>query len=276
MLHNEQENPLYANYEYLLELAKSYQFAISLGDGLRPGTVADASDASQFQELIVLGELVRKARKKGVQVIVEGPGHLPMNQIAANVKLEKTICDNAPFYVLGPLVTDIAPGYDHIVGAIGAALAAYHGADFICYVTPGEHLALPTVEDVREGVVAARVAVHAAEVAKGDLCADAEISRARSRMDWAAQFQCAVDPEKAKKYRERRRPLYGDACSMCGEFCAIKIANSYRYAFSRSENAVQRAAFFAKRKTQTGKKSRSENAVQRAAFALRANANRKK
>lgn len=228
ILHNKKENPLYKDYDYLLELARKYQFTISLGDGLRPGCIADASDKPQIQELIIIGELVERARKKGIQAIVEGPGHVPLSQIEANVRMEKSICKGAPFYVLGPLVTDLAPGYDHLVGAIGGALAAYYGADFLCYVTPSEHLALPTPEDVKEGVVASKLAAHAADLARGkNLELDLAMAKARSALDWKKQFKLALDPEKAKEYRKRRKPAYGEACSMCGKYCAIKIVKEY-------------------------------------------------
>ncbi len=228
ILHNQKENPLYENYDYLLELACKYEFALSLGDALRPGCIADATDKPQIQELIIIGELVERARAKGVQTIVEGPGHVPLNQIEANVRLEKTVCKGAPFYVLGPLVTDIAPGYDHITAAIGGALAAYYGADFLCYVTPGEHLALPTVEDVKEGVIASKIAAHAADIARGkDLSHDLEMAKARKALNWKKQFELAVDSDKAKEYRRKRKPAYGEACSMCGEYCAMKIVSKY-------------------------------------------------
>ena len=228
ILHKDEENPLYSNYDYLVEMAREYDFAISLGDGLRPGCIADATDTPQLHELLIIGELVRRARAKDVQVIVEGPGHVPLNQIEANVRVEKTVCDGAPFYVLGPIVTDIAPGYDHITGAIGGALAAYHGADFLCYVTPAEHLSLPTIDDVKEGVVASKIAAHVADIARGvGLDRDESMARARKALDWKEMLRSAVDPEKAKKYRERRKPKDKDVCSMCGDVCAIKIASDY-------------------------------------------------
>lgn len=225
IVHNEQENPLYANYEYLLELAQEYDFALSLGDGLRPGCLADATDVPQLHELLIIGDLVKRARKKNVQTIVEGPGHVPLNQIEANVVVEKEVCDGAPFYVLGPLVTDIAPGYDHITGAIGGALAALYGADFLCYVTPAEHLCLPNVGDVREGVVASRIAAHSADIALGrGLEKDNDMAKARSGLDWRKMFELAVDPQKARRYRKERRSKTDEVCSMCGDLCAIKIA----------------------------------------------------
>lgn len=228
ILHKGEENPLYAEYDYLLEMAQEYDFALSLGDGLRPGCIADATDTPQLHELLVIGDLVKRAREKDVQVIVEGPGHVPLNQIEANVRVEKTVCEGAPFYVLGPIVTDIAPGYDHITGAIGGALAAYFGADFLCYVTPAEHLSLPTVEDVKEGVISSRIAAHAADIARGvDVDEDDNMARARKALDWEKMLRIAVDPEKAKLYRQRRKPKQEDVCSMCGEVCAIKIASDF-------------------------------------------------
>lgn len=221
-----QENPLFEDYDHLLDLAHEYGFALSLGDGLRPGSIADATDVPQLHELIVLGKLVDRARDAGVQVMVEGPGHVPLNQIEANVRVEKTVCKGAPFYVLGPLVCDIAAGRDHIVGAIGGALAAYYGADFLCYVTPSEHLSLPTVEDVREGVIASRIAAHAADLARGrDLDWDRRMSVARKAFDWDEMFRLALDPERAKELRNRRKSKDPKACSMCGELCAMKIVD---------------------------------------------------
>ncbi len=228
ILHNGKENPLYENFDYLLELAGEYEFALSLGDGLRPGCIHDATDGPQLQELIILGDLVKRAREKGVQVMVEGPGHVPLDQIEANVRVEKTVCDGAPFYVLGPLVTDIAPGYDHIAGAIGGALAAYYGADFLCYVTPAEHLSLPDVDDVREGLIASKLAAHAADVARGrGKDRDLRMSRARKALDWEGMFAEALDSEKAKRYRSRGVTKESDGCSMCGDVCAIKILKEY-------------------------------------------------
>ncbi|MEM4473666.1 MAG: phosphomethylpyrimidine synthase ThiC [Candidatus Bathyarchaeia archaeon] len=226
ILYHEKENPLYANYDYLLEIAREYDFAISLGDGLRPGCIFDATDWAQIQELITIGELVEKARATRVQVMVEGPGHLPIDQVIANVKLEKAICKGAPLYVLGPVVTDIAPGYDHIVGAIGGALAGLAGADFLCYVTPAEHLALPSVEDVKEGVIAAKIAAHAANIVRLGAKAsnrDLAIAKARANLNWNEQLKWALDPEKAKQIRERVKTKTPEVCSMCGNYCAIKI-----------------------------------------------------
>ena len=230
MLHNEQENPLYDQYDRLLEIAHRYDVTLSLGDGLRPGCLADATDRAQIQELIILGELVDRAREAGVQAMVEGPGHVPLNQVQANILLEKRLCHEAPFYVLGPLVTDVAPGYDHITAAIGGALAATAGADFICYVTPAEHLGLPTLADVREGVIAARIAAHAADLAKGLPGAwewDREMARARKALDWQRQLELALDPDKARQYRRNRNEDAAVACSMCGDFCAMRLVGEY-------------------------------------------------
>ncbi|MFO7792573.1 MAG: phosphomethylpyrimidine synthase ThiC [Candidatus Saliniplasma sp.] len=228
ILHNEKENPLYSEFDYLLEIAKEYGLTLSLGDGFRPGSIADATDRPQIQELITLGELVKKCRKEKVQVMVEGPGHIPLDQISTNVKIQKELCHGAPFYVLGPLVTDFAPGYDHISGAIGGALAAYKGADFLCYVTPAEHLGLPDVEDVKEGTIASRIAAHAADIAKGiDIDIDNGISEARKELDWDKMFDKVVDPEKAKRFRKEKNISGEDTCSMCGDVCAIKIVNKY-------------------------------------------------
>ncbi|BCV21559.1 phosphomethylpyrimidine synthase ThiC [Moorella sp. Hama-1] len=230
MLHNEQENPLYAQYDRLLAIAHRYDVTLSLGDGLRPGCLADATDRAQIQELIILGELVDRAREAGVQAMVEGPGHVPLHQVQANILLEKRLCHEAPFYVLGPLVTDVAPGYDHITAAIGGALAATAGADFICYVTPAEHLGLPTLSDVREGVMAARIAAHAADLAKGLPGAwewDREMARARKALDWQRQLELALDPEKARQYRRNRNEAAAVACSMCGDFCAMRLVGKY-------------------------------------------------
>jgi len=226
MWHNEEENPLYEQYDRILDIARKYEVVLSLGDGLRPGCIADATDRGQVEELVILGELCQRAREAGVQVMIEGPGHVPLHQVEANIKLQKRLCHGAPFYVLGPLVTDIAPGYDHITAAIGGALAGAAGADFICYVTPSEHLRLPTVEDVREGVIAARIAGHAADVARGLPGAaewDLKMSEARKNLDWERQIELAIDPERARKVRSQIPPSDEDVCSMCGELCAIKI-----------------------------------------------------
>ncbi|MFH1753304.1 MAG: phosphomethylpyrimidine synthase ThiC, partial [Candidatus Omnitrophota bacterium] len=219
------ENPLYENFHRVLEIAKAYDITLSLGDGMRPGSIKDAGDEAQIQELIVLGRLASAARDFGVQVMIEGPGHVPINQIAYNIALEKSLCAQAPFYVLGPIVTDVAPGYDHIVGAIGGAIAASHGADFLCYVTPSEHLRVPDNADIKEGVIASRIAAHAADIAKGVKGAmdwDISISKARKLRDWQKQFSLALDPVKPREYRNASAPKTDDVCSMCNEFCPIK------------------------------------------------------
>jgi phosphomethylpyrimidine synthase len=229
MLHNERENPFYAGFDRLLEIARRHDITLSLGDGLRPGSILDATDRPQIEELLTLGELVRRALDAGVQVMVEGPGHVPLDQVEMNIKLQKRLCHEAPFYVLGPLVTDIAPGYDHIVSAIGGALAAAAGADFLCYVTPAEHLGLPTLDDVREGLIAAKIAAHAADIVKkvpGALERDLGLSRARKNLDWEAQKALALDPLKFAAVRKRRRSATA-ACSMCGEFCAMRIVSEF-------------------------------------------------
>ncbi len=230
MLHNRKENPLYERYDDILDICAQYDVTISLGDGLRPGCLADATDRAQVQELLILGELVDRAWAKGVQVLVEGPGHVPFDQIAANMKLQKQLCRNAPFYVLGPLVTDVAPGYDHITSAIGGTLAAANGADFLCYVTPAEHLALPTIEDVHEGVIASRIAAHAADIVKGVPGAkewDLKMAKARKALDWQKQIDLSIDPAKAKAKRGARNAEGTEACSMCGDYCAMKIVGEY-------------------------------------------------
>ncbi len=225
MVSQQKENPLYEQFDRLLEIAHSCDAALSLGDGFRPGCVADATDRAQIQELIIIGELAQRAWKAGVQVMIEGPGHVPLDQITTNVMLEKKLCNGAPFYVLGPIVTDIAPGYDHITAAIGGALAATAGADFLCYVTPSEHLRLPTPEDVWEGVIASRIAAHAADLAKGLPGAsdwDRRMAECRKKMDWKGQIREAIDPERASRLRESSLPEDEDVCTMCAEFCAIK------------------------------------------------------
>lgn len=230
MLHHGAENPLYAQFDRLLDVCLEYDVTLSLGDGLRPGSLADATDRAQVQELIILGELVDRARERGVQVMVEGPGHVPLDQVAANVQLQKSLCRGAPFYVLGPLVTDVAPGYDHVVSAIGGAVAAMAGADFLCYVTPTEHLGLPTAEDVREGVIAARIAGHAADIVKGIPGArdwDLAMSRARRALDWDRQLALAIDPVKARRLREERNPAGMRECTMCGEYCAMRLVAEF-------------------------------------------------
>ncbi len=225
MVRNNAENPLYEYYDELLALARSHGAVLSLGDGFRPGATADATDEAQVAELVTIGELAARARAAGVGVMVEGPGHVPLDQIEANVRIEKAVCGGAPFYVLGPLVTDVACGYDHIAGAIGGALAAYYGADFLCYVTPSEHLGLPDIEDVRQGVIASRIAAHAADLARHRPHAadwDRRISRARAGLDWDGMINGCVDPRRARAVFSRARSGTDGACTMCGEFCAIK------------------------------------------------------
>ena len=229
MLHNDRENPLYEYYDRLLELCREFDVTLSLGDGMRPGCIADATDRAQIEELLIAGELVERAWKAGVQVMVEGPGHVPLNQIEANVKLQKSICRGAPFYVLGPLVTDVAAGYDHITSAIGGAIAAAAGADFLCYVTPAEHLGLPDPEDVREGVIASRIAAHAADIAKGVRGADQwdrDMSLARKRLDWEQQEKLSLTPELSRRVHGKHTTT-GAACSMCGDYCAMRLVEEY-------------------------------------------------
>lgn len=225
-----EENPFYEYYDEILEICRKHDVTISLGDACRPGCLADATDGCQIEELIRLGELTERAWKKDVQVMVEGPGHVPLDQIEANMKVQETICKGAPFYVLGPLVTDIAPGYDHITGAIGGAVAAWHGAAFLCYVTPAEHLALPNVDDVHQGIIASKIAAHAADIAKGVSGArerDDRMAYARKNLDWDSQWLEALDPEAAKIIRKSRKPEedHADTCSMCGKFCAVRSMN---------------------------------------------------
>ena len=222
------ENPFYEFYDDVLEILREYDVTISLGDALRPGCIDDSSDAGQIAELIELGNLTKRAWEKDVQVMVEGPGHMAMNEIAANMVMQKRICHNAPFYVLGPLVTDIAPGYDHITSAIGGAIAAANGADFLCYVTPAEHLRLPDINDVKEGIVASRIAAHAADIAKGIPGArdiDNKMSDARHKVDWEEMFSLAIDGEKAREYFESTPPKDRHTCSMCGKMCAVRTTN---------------------------------------------------
>ncbi len=229
MLHNECENPLYEHYDRLLEIARVFDVTLSLGDGMRPGSLADATDRAQVEELLTLGGLVQRAQQAGVQVMVEGPGHLPLNQIETNIHLQKTICKGAPFYVLGPLVTDIAAGYDHITGAIGGAIAAAAGADFLCYVTPAEHLSLPDPEDVRRGVIASRIAAHAGDIVKGVKGAeewDMKMSLARKKLDWEEQARLSLDPELSRQVHGRHTAA-GATCSMCGEFCAMELMEKF-------------------------------------------------
>lgn len=225
---NNKENPFYEYFDEILDICEKYDVTISLGDACRPGSIADATDASQIEELIVLGELTRRAWKRKVQVMIEGPGHMTLNEIPANVLLEKKLCGGAPFYVLGPIVTDIAPGYDHITSAIGGAIASASGADFLCYVTPAEHLRLPDIDDMIEGIIATKIAAHAGDLAKGIPGAqdwDNEMSKARQELDWEAMFKLAIDPKKAKKYRESSMPEHADSCTMCGKMCAVRNMN---------------------------------------------------
>src|SRR3989338_7878586 len=226
MIHSGKENPLYEKYDEILAIAKEYDVTISLGDAMRPGALADAFDRAQVYELNVLAELAQRALAADVQVMVEGPGHVPMNQVVSQVQLQKELCKGVPFYVLGPIVTDIAPGYDHITSAMGGALAAYFGADFLCYVTPSEHLRLPTLDEVKEGVIAEKIAAHAADLAKGVKGAiemDNAISIARKKRDWKKQIACSIDPKKAKEYRQTSTPISDDVCTMCNKYCSIKL-----------------------------------------------------
>jgi phosphomethylpyrimidine synthase len=220
-----QENPLYTYYDEVLTIAREFNVTLSLGDGLRPGSIADATDRGQVSELMILGELVQRAREAGVQAMVEGPGHVPLNQVKLNIELQKRLCDGAPFYVLGPLVTDVAPGYDHLTSAIGGAIAGAAGADFLCYVTPAEHLRLPTLEDVRTGVIFCRIAAHAADIAKGLPGAaewDHQMSTARKALDWEKMYSLAIDPELARNMRGASKPADENLCTMCSELCALK------------------------------------------------------
>lgn len=229
ILYNEQENPLYEQYDRLLDIAREYDVTLSLGDGLRPGSLADATDRAQVEELLTLGELVERAWEAGVQVMVEGPGHLPLDHIETNIKLQKVVCRGAPFYVLGPLVTDIGAGYDHITGAIGGAIAAAAGTDFLCYVTPSEHLSLPDYEDVRQGVIASRIAAHAGDIVKGVKGAeewDRKMSEARKNIDWEEQARLSLNPEHAQKVH-LQHTTSGSACSMCGKYCAMELVEKY-------------------------------------------------
>jgi phosphomethylpyrimidine synthase len=225
MVTNNRENPFYEHFDRLLEICREYDVTLSLGDALRPGSLKDATDAPQLQELILLGELTKAAWQQDVQVMIEGPGHVPLNEVVANMQIQKKLCHGAPFYVLGPVVTDVAPGYDHITSAIGGALAASHGADFLCYVTPAEHLRLPDNNDVKEGIVAARIAAHAADIAKGLPGAidwDHQMSRARCDLDWEQMMALAMDPDKARAYRASSTPYDPSVCTMCGDMCAVK------------------------------------------------------
>ena len=222
------ENPFYEYYDEILDICQQYDVTLSLGDACRPGSIADAGDIPQIEELVTLGELTMRAWEKNVQIMIEGPGHMPLNQIRANMEIEQTICKGAPFYVLGPLVTDVAPGYDHITAAIGGAIAATYGASFLCYVTPAEHLRLPNLEDVKEGIIASKIAAHAADVAKGLPGAsdwDYKMSEARRNLDWDRQFELAIDEEKARRYRAESTPEREDTCTMCGKMCAVRNIN---------------------------------------------------
>lgn len=223
-----EENPFYARFDEILEICREYDVTLSLGDACRPGSIADAGDIAQIEELVTLGELTQRAWARDVQVMIEGPGHMPLNQIRANMEIEQTVCKGAPFYVLGPLVTDVAPGYDHITSAIGGAIAATYGASLLCYVTPAEHLRLPTVEDVKEGIIASKIAAHAADIAKSLPGADEwdyQMSEARRNLDWERQFALAIDPEKARAYRAESMPEREDTCTMCGKMCAVRNIN---------------------------------------------------
>ncbi len=227
---NEKENPLFTQYERLIEICKKHDMTLSLGDGMRPGCLADATDRAQIEELIILGELRDQAHEAGVQVMIEGPGHVPINQVETNIRIQKELCKGAPFYVLGPLVTDVAPGYDHITSAIGGAIAGAAGADFLCYVTPSEHLRLPDLDDVREGVITCRIAAHAADIAKGvkgAMAWDNEMARRRKALDWKGQIELSINPGRARKLRESSTPKESDVCTMCGEFCSMKGVSAY-------------------------------------------------
>lgn len=222
---NNRENPFYEHYDRLLDICEAYDITLSLGDSCRPGSIHDSTDAAQVEEMIVLGELTLKSWERNIQVMIEGPGHMALNEISGNMMLEKRLCHGAPFYVLGPVVTDIAPGYDHITSAIGGAIAAANGADFLCYVTPAEHLRLPTLEDMKEGIIATRIAAHAADIAKGIAGArdwDNEMSRARMDLDWEKMIALSIDPEKARLFRESSKPAEEDTCTMCGKMCAMR------------------------------------------------------
>ena len=226
IMHNEKENPLHKDFDYLLEICLEHDVTLSLGDGLRPGCIHDATDIAQIRELTTLGKLVKRSKEAGVQVMVEGPGHVPITQVKANMQIQKTICDDAPFYVLGPLVTDIAPGYDHITAAIGGSIAGASGADFLCYVTPAEHLCIPNVEHVKQGVIASKIAAEVSDVAKGipsTMKKEKEMAIARENFDWEKQFELAIDGETARSYFENAKAKEDEMCSMCGDFCAIKM-----------------------------------------------------
>lgn len=243
MIFNEAENPLFTQFDRLVEIAKKFDVTLSLGDGMRPGCLADATDRAQIEELITLGELRDRAHEAGVQVMIEGPGHVPLNQVETNMRIQKELCKGAPFYVLGPLVTDVAPGYDHITSAIGGAIAGAAGADFLCYVTPSEHLRLPDLEDVREGVIASRIAAHAADIAKGVKGAldwDREMARRRKALDWKGQIELSINPDRARRLRESSMPKESDVCTMCGEFCSMKGVSQYLKKDGRSQKSEVR------------------------------------
>ncbi|MCP4649934.1 MAG: phosphomethylpyrimidine synthase ThiC [PVC group bacterium] len=228
---NKKENPLFEYFDDVIQIAKKYDITLSLGDGLRPGAISDATDKSQIEELKLLGFLAKKALRAGVQVMIEGPGHVPINQIQKNIELQKRYCNEAPFYVLGPLVTDSGMGYDHITAAIGSSIAAYHGADFICFVTPAEHVKLPDLEDIKLGVIASRIAAHSADLAKGNKTAwakDTAISKARKKRNWIKQIEMSLDPHKIKQERAASKPKTTDVCTMCGEFCSMKLMDSLK------------------------------------------------
>jgi phosphomethylpyrimidine synthase len=225
---NKKENPFYEHYDQLLDICEKYDLTLSLGDACRPGSINDATDASQIKELMILGELTKRAWERNVQVMIEGPGHMAINEIAANMLIEKKLCHGAPFYVLGPIVTDVAPGYDHITSAIGGAIAASHGADFLCYVTPAEHLRLPTLDDMKEGIIASKIAAHAGDIAKNIKGAkdwDYNMSKARQELNWEKMFDLAIDPEKARRYRKESMPENEDSCTMCGKMCSMRNMN---------------------------------------------------
>ncbi len=237
MIHNQKENPLYEHYDRVLEIARRYDVTVSLADGMRPGCVADSLDGAQVHELVILGELVRRAREAGVQIMVKGPGHVPLNHIEATITLQKSLCKGAPYFVFGPVVTDIAAGYDHISGAIGGAIAAWAGAELICYVTAAEHIGIPDVAQVREGVIAARIGAHAADLAKGVKGAadwDLRLSRARKELNWKGQIDLALDPERARELRKQRSEESSSGCAMCGKYCAMKVVSQYLGASERS------------------------------------------
>lgn len=239
MHHTGRENPFYEYFDKLLEICRTYDITLSLGDALRPGAVEDATDAMQIKELMTLGELTKRAWEKDVQVIIEGPGHMCMDEIESNVMLQKKLCHQAPFYVLGPLVTDVAPGYDHITGAIGGAIAASKGADFLCYVTPAEHLRLPDLSDVKEGIVASKIAAHAADLVRQkekSIKWDQRMSTARQKLDWKSMYLLSIDEEKARKYRENSKPEVENSCTMCGKMCAVRTINEVMAQYEKPES----------------------------------------